>query len=156
MYVVTDGSYAKKKKTGAHGIKNEEERGYLVQLVLDKTEEMGWLEQGQVEGGGDGGELILESVRLLGTLVSAEILEMDSAERGEEVREQIEEWIRRKMEEMRMDGSWSRSRSRSRSRSHSQSQSQSQSGTAVGLTRWKKGEFMRHLLWQNDPKSFPR
>lgn len=109
---------------------------------------MGWLEQGQVEGGGEGGELILELVRLLGTLVSAEILEMDSAERGEEVREQIEEWIRRKMEEMRMDGSWSRSRSRSRSRSHSQSQSQSQSQseTAMGLTRWKKGEFMRHLL----------
>ncbi|OXG23626.1 hypothetical protein J008_03696 [Cryptococcus neoformans] len=129
--------------SGAHVIKNEEERGYLVQVVLDKAEEVGWLGHGQAEGGGEGGELILESVRLLGTLVSAGILEVDSAEAGEEVREQIEEWIRRKMEEMGMDGSRSRSRSQSRSQSQSPSQSQSRSGRGMELTRWKKAFLLQ-------------
>lgn len=125
--------------------------------MLDKAEEVGWLGHGQAEGGGEGegGELILESVRLLGTLVSAGILEVDSAEAGEEVREQIEEWIRRKMEEMGMDGSRSRSRSQSRSQSQSPSQSQSRSGRGMELTRWKKGEFIRNPLWQNYPRSSP-
>lgn len=110
-------------------MKNEEERGYLVQVVLDKAEEVG---QWRVEGEGEGGELIRETVRLLGVLVSARVVEIKSVisgmqepeeaqvVEGREVRERIGEWIRRKMEVM-------------------------QSRSGMELTRWRKGEFYTHI-----------
>ncbi|KJD99639.1 hypothetical protein I311_06774 [Cryptococcus gattii NT-10] len=99
--------------SGAHGMKNEEERGYLVQVVLDKAEEVGqWRVEREGEGEREGGELIRETVRLLGVLVSARVVDIKSvisgkqepeeAEvvEGREVRERIGEWIRSKMEVM--------------------------------------------------------
>lgn len=126
-------------------MKNEEERGYLVQVVLDKAEEVGqWRVEGEGEGEGEGkgegGELIRETVRLFGVLVSARVVEIKSVisgnqepekaqvVEGRDVRGRIGEWIRSKMEVMGIDGS--------RSRSQSQSQSQSQSGMGR-----RKGEF---------------
>lgn len=134
------------KKSGVHEMKNEEERGYLVQVVLDKAEEVGQRRmEGEGEGEGEGGELIFEAVRLLGVLVSARVLEIKSVNSGKEaepqeaevvegreVREHVGEWIRSKMEEMGKSGSRPQSQSR------------------MELTRWKEGEFYcRILLSQN-------
>nr|KIR84226.1 hypothetical protein I308_05641 [Cryptococcus tetragattii IND107] len=131
--------------SGAHEMKNEEERGYLVQVVLDKAEAVGQ-RRVDAEGEGEGGELIRETVRLLGALISARVVEMKSVNsgkqepeeaevvEGKEVRERIGEWIRSKMEVMGMDGS----RSESHSQSQSQSRSQSRSRSGIELTRWRK------------------
>lgn len=133
-------------------MKNEEERGYLVQVVLDKAEEVGQ-RRVDAEGEGEGGELIRETVRLLGALISTRVVEMKSVNSGKqepeeaevvegrEVRERIGEWIRSKMEVMGMDGS----RSESHSQSQSQSRSQSRSRSGIELTRWRKGELYRTL-----------
>lgn len=114
-------------------MKNEEERGYLVQVMLDKAEEVGqWRVEREGEGEREGGELIRETVRLLGVLVSARVVDIKSvisgkqepeeAEvvEGREVRERIGEWIRSKMEVM-------------------------QSRSGMELTRWGKGEFYIHI-----------
>lgn len=139
------------KKSGVHEIKNEEERGYLVQVVLDKAEEVGQRRmegegEGKGEGKGEGGELIFEAVRLLGVLVSARVLEIKSVNSGKEaepqeaevvegreVREHVGEWIRSKMEEMGMSGSRPQSQSR------------------MELTRWKEGEFYCRILLSQNP-----
>lgn len=142
-------------------MKNEEERGYLVQVVLDKAEEVGqWRVEGEGEGDGEGdgegegGELIRETVRLLGVLLSARVVEIKSVisgkqepeeaqvVEGREVRERIGEWIRSKMEVMGIDGS--------RSQSQAQSRFQTRSRFGMGLTRWRKGEFyIIYLLSHN-------
>lgn len=135
------------RKSGAHEIKNEEERGYLVQVVLDKAEEVGQRRmEGEGEGKGEGGELIFEAVRLLGVLVSARVLEIKSVNSGKEaepqeaevvegreVREHVGEWIRSKMEEMGMSASRPQSQSR------------------MELTRWKEGEFYCRILLSQNP-----